>query len=111
MRRVVLGFTAILPVLVHANDIQVGMPFKEARKLLFEKKWRPVDVHAGTDYSYIGIEHQLIKNHFNELESCAVDRPICIFNYKRKNQCLRVFTSGEKMRAMSVVEWKNECPE
>lgn len=94
MRLIFLCLIVTAPVLACAKDIKAGMPFIAARKLLLSQKWKPFNVHANKDYQYVGIENVLIKKGFNELENCAIDKPYCIFNYKKSDQCLRLMTLG-----------------
>lgn len=110
MRLVLLCLMALAPALANAKDLEVGMPFTVAKKLLITQKWQPVNVHYGKKYQYIGIENKLIKKGFKELENCAIDKPYCIFNYKKADQCLRLVTFGERIKDMKVVEWKSTCP-
>jgi hypothetical protein len=41
---------------------------------------------------------------------CSVDRPFCIFNYSQAGRCLRVITSGEKIKDLVVESWSSDCP-
>lgn len=97
---------------VYAKELRKGMPFMAARKLLVHKGWRPINVHEGESSRYMGdIDGTLIDAHILEVESCAMDKAVCIFNYKKGNMCIRVFTQGEEIKDMRVTHWKYECPE
>jgi len=87
------------------------MSFSAARKLLMQQQWKPVHVHADDDYPLMGIEHDLAKLNIREFDSCSIDYSSCIMRYKRGDQCLTVYTIGEKVKYMKVVDWTNECPE
>lgn len=100
---------AIVPVLSEAQDLKKDMPFLEARKQLLRTKWLPITLHA-KDYAYIGVEKTLIRNGIKEIENCALDQSLCIFNYQKDGRCLRVISQGEKLKDMRVYEWKEECP-
>lgn len=43
-----------VPVAVHAKELKKGMPLLAARKLLLHKGWRPINVHAGKNFRYMG---------------------------------------------------------
>lgn len=111
MRLILLCLMTIFSILAKANEIETGMPLTVARKLLIAEKWQPVNVHKDEKYKYIGIEKILIKKNLKELENCAIDRPYCIFNYKKADKCLRLIAFGEKIKDMKIVEWKNDCPD
>lgn len=94
----------------HAGGLKKGSLFSEARAQLIKQGWRPVDTHAGEDYEPIGVETELLAAHIVEVESCAVDRPLCIFNYRRDKRCLRVITTGEELSELRVQSWSSRCP-
>ena len=96
-----------LTTAVQAKEIEKGMSFTKARQLLIAQQWKPFNVHEGKQYEYVGVEHALVKR-YKEIENCAIDQPYCIFNYKKKDKCLRLVTFGEKN--MRVYEWTNDCP-
>jgi hypothetical protein len=111
VKLVIAGVVAILPVFAGAAEIKTGMPLTKARQVLIANKWQPVNVHRTDGYQYIGIEKKLIKKNFTEVESCAVDRPYCIFNYKRSGKCLRVTAKGENISDMRITKLGNTCPD
>jgi len=96
------------PVL--AGALRKGESFEQVRANLIERGWKPINVHAGESYVYIGTESVLIAAHVDEAESCAVDRPLCIFNYRRGTRCLRLMTQGETLPNMRVAGWSYRCP-
>lgn len=102
----------VFPPVLHAKELKKGMSFIAARKLLIHKGWQPINVHEGEKSRYMGgIDGTLINAHILEVESCAMDKAICIFNYRKGNMCIRVFTQGEEIKDMRVTHWKYECPE
>lgn len=94
----------------HAGTLRKGLPFMQARIQLIKDGWHPVNIHTGEHYEYIGTETVLIDSHIYELESCAVDRPLCVFNYHRGKRCLRLVTHGEELSDMRVESWSFRCP-
>lgn len=94
-----------------AGSLKRGQSFLEARKTLIHHKWTPVQVSAGAGYEYVGLEKTLVEAHFLEVENCSTDRAICIFNYRKNQQCLRIFTEGEELSTIRVRSWENTCPE
>lgn len=82
------------------------MPFAQARVQFIKQGWQSVNVHAGEQYAYIGTERVLNGLNIDELESCAVNRPLCIFNYRRGKRGLQVVTHGEAVPDMRVEAWR-----
>lgn len=99
----------LLPA-AQAGTLNKGVSFTEARVQLIGRGWTPVNVHASDNYEYIGTETALIGAHIDEVESCAMDRPMCIFNYRRGRRCLRLVTQGEELPDMRVESWSFRCP-
>jgi len=104
---VLLLLVIAFPTAIHAKELKKGMSFLAARKLLVHKGWRPIKSNA----DYGGTEKILIDAHIEEAESCAMDKAVCRFNYKKGDKCLRLFTQGEEIKDMRVYEWTNDCPE
>jgi hypothetical protein len=106
-----LMFITALPLVAHAAAPQLAkdMPFMSARKLLLKERWRPVNIHANDDYALMGVEHELAKKRVKEFDACSIDYSNCVMRYKRGNECLTVYTSGEKIKDMKVVHWSDEC--
>lgn len=110
MSGVLLLLTALTPIASDADGLKKGMRFLAARDLLMHEKWRPINVHQGDGYEYIGVEKALRTARIDELESCAVDIALCIYNYSRGRECLRLATEGEDIAEMRVYYWTHECP-
>lgn len=87
------------------------MPFLDARKNMLNQHWAPVDVHLNDNYAFIGVEKKLRHQRFIEVESCAMDQALCIFNYKKNGQCIRLITNGENISQMRVTSWSQNCPQ
>ena len=110
-KRILIFFLAF-PLIAYAvsASLQKDAPFAAARKMLLQEKWKPINVHAHDDYALMGVEHELAKMNIKEFDSCSIDSSSCVMRYKRGNECLTVFTIGEKIKYMKVVDWNNECP-
>jgi hypothetical protein len=104
---------AMLPLIVFAAPaaLQKDMPYVAARKLLLKEGWLPINLHLHDDYELMGVEHELSKHNFKEFDSCSIDYSNCVMRYKRAKKCLTVYTIGEKIRDMKVVDWNSVRPE
>ncbi len=101
----------VFPSACYSVELKKGMKFLAVRKLLIKSKWQPIYVHKGKDYTFVGVENELIVAHIEEVENCAIDKSICQFNYKKHNKCLRLYTQGERIEDMRVYRWTYECPD
>ena len=91
--------------------VKVGEPFLRARSLIIKKGWKPIPMHQGDDYEYSGIEKELAKRKFLEIEGCSVDAGVlCIFYYRKLDKCLRIDTIGENLAQISITRYTEECP-
>lgn len=99
----------VSPTAINAKELKKGMLFLVARHLLINSKWQPINVHEGKTYEYIGTENNLVDAHIKEVENCAMDKALCIFNYKKNDKCLRLITQGEEIKDMRVYNWTYEC--
>ncbi|UXH80170.1 hypothetical protein [Roseateles amylovorans] len=107
----VLFALSLLPLsAAQAGTMTKGASFIQTRDQLIRDGWRPINVHADDSYDYIGVETELIQSKIHEVESCAVDRPVCLFNYQRGKQCLRVVTVGESLSTLTIDDWSSSCP-
>lgn len=104
---------AVFPIIAYAAPValQKDMSFLAARKLLLKEKWTPINVHAHDDYALIGVEHELAKKNIKEFDSCSIDYSNCLMRYRRGEACLTVYTVGEVVKDMKVVDWSEECHE
>lgn len=88
-----------------ADSLKKGMNFFTARKLLIHDDWRPINVHEKEDYPYSAVEKELKDIGIEELESCAMDKALCLFNYKKNKKCLLLETLGEEINDMQIYYW------
>ena len=84
--------------------------FERTRRMLIDENWQPVNIHKTDGYEYTGSERRLLKKGYHEVESCAMDKPYCIFNYAKNGECLRLITFGEQIKDMKTYQWSDECP-
>ncbi len=105
----ILLFMLVILALTCADNLKKGMDFFVARKLLIREGWKPISTHDKDDYPYSGLEKELIALNIKELESCAMDRAVCLFNYKKNNECLQLETQGEELNTLRVFYWTNQC--
>ncbi|RTL28051.1 MAG: hypothetical protein EKK47_16470 [Burkholderiales bacterium] len=105
---VLLAMTSAVGAAVHLHE---GQLFTSARKSLIKDKWVPVPMHTNDHYVYEGVEKQLVKRGFKEVDSCSMDSSRCILYYKRGRECLRLDTVGEQVVGMKVEQWSSECPD
>lgn len=90
--------------------LKMGEPFLAARKRILKLGWKPDRMHMHDKYEYMGTEVELSKLGFVEVDSCSVDAgSLCIFYYRKGNECLRLDTVGEQAKQMTVRLWSNEC--
>jgi hypothetical protein len=101
----------IFPAVACAQEPENGTSFLTTRNMLISEGWQPLNVHEGKKFSPMGIERQLIKAHIQEVDSCAVDMPLCLFHYKKADKCLRLVTQGETLQDLSVYNFTYECPD
>lgn len=87
-----------------------GMGFQKARTSLHKAGWHTRTMHVKNQYTYIGTENTMRNHGVRGIESCAIDRPVCIINYKKGNACLRIFTLGEEFKDLRVDSWSLDCP-
>lgn len=92
-----------------ATPLKENALFLGVRRALLQEKWQPVNVRSNRD-TVMGVEHELIEKGIYEFESCSIDFSNCILHYRKKDNCLTVYTKGEQLRTMRVVAWTNACP-
>jgi hypothetical protein len=101
---------SVAPAAQPPSGLLVGMRLQPARRILLKRGWRPVDVHRGKPWEPIGAETALVKASIREVESCAMDRAVCLLHYARRGACLRVVVEGEDVHRMRVSSWGSDCP-
>jgi len=92
-----------------AAKLHAGAPFLPTRQHLLAQGWQPLDVHRHANDEFMGTEKALRQKAIVEVEACAMDRAICIFNYRKGRQCLRLFTEGEQVDKMKIYRWTWDC--
>lgn len=90
--------------------LRPDMSFTRARARLLKDNWKPVRMHVDDNYEYDGVEKELVRRKFMEVDSCSNDSARCILYYRKASKCLRLDTIGEHVREMKVVRWTDECP-
>jgi hypothetical protein len=111
--RLLLSQMVVLPLIVFGATVHLhkDQSFTQARARLIKDKWKPVPMHVDDQYGYEGVEKQLVKRGFKEVDSCSVDSSRCILYYRKGEHCLRLDTIGEQVKFMKVVQWSEECPD
>lgn len=103
---------------ISIQTMAAGKDFRLAKRLSFQLAdsqlrkdgWLPRRLHVENEYTYVGIENTLRDHGVKGIENCAVDRPVCIIHYAKRNQCLRVITWGEEFEELKIDSWTRECP-
>lgn len=94
----------------HTIPLKKGMSYQTATAELRREGWSARTMHVKSEYTYIGIENTLLSHGVKGIESCAVDKPVCILHYIKRNMCLRIITWGEEFKELKVHSWDRECP-
>lgn len=76
----------------------IGKSYRSARGALIKNGWTPISLKS---VYLMGWERE-IQGKYPELESCAVDRPVCLFSFIKRRECLRVITLGERVESFAV---------
>jgi len=83
----------------------VGKDYVPARKTLLREGWTPV---RHTDPQLMDWKKK-IKRKYPELDSCAVDKPVCSLSFRKHGTCLRLITWGEDMKSFTVNAIAYDC--
>jgi hypothetical protein len=109
-----LGMNFVALAALYAKELEIGMPFLDARKLLIQEGWQPVK----TAKSHLLAEKYFDALHIIEVESCAADAPTCMLNYKKGDTCLSLITNGAEIshtqdikKQTYVSSWDYTCPD
>jgi hypothetical protein len=97
---------------VHDVDyLKKGMKISVARRLILKDKWIPNRSRQAHEIPMLSMEKRFYKKGFVEIEACAVDRPICLLKYKKKQVCLAVDFEGDEENpdSMQVAAWTHDC--
>jgi hypothetical protein len=98
------------PVEAAISYLKPNMPFIRARALILQNGWKPVSMHLYDNYRYDGVEKELARRKFMEVDSCSNDSARCVLYYQKASACLRLDLIGEHVRGMKVVRWTQKCP-
>lgn len=113
MKRAMTLLAAVWPLYLLAAPeptyLKQDMTFTQARSQLLKHGWVPVPMHLNDGYRYDGVEKELVRRRFMEVDSCSNDSARCVLYYRKAESCLRLDTIGEHVRSMKVVRWTNEC--
>ena len=90
--------------------IKKGMSYQTADASLRPSGWHQRAVHTRDGYQYIGSEKTIKEHGVKGLESCAMDKPVCIVHYAKNNNCLRVITWGEQFKDLKIDSRVQDCP-
>ena len=93
-----------------AIPLKKGMSYQIATAELRREGWSARTMHVKSEFTFIGIENTLLIHGVKGIESCAVDRPVCILHYTKRNRCLRIITWGEEFNELKVDNWDRQCP-
>lgn len=87
------------------QEALIGRDYASARKMLIKDRWVPV---RHTEIQTM--EHdRKIQRKYPEMDSCAIDKPVCSFSFKRAGKCARIITWGEEMKAFKVDAVVHDC--
>lgn len=100
--------TTVAPSAVAGVKLREGEVFAPARARLVKQGWKPANVHPDKN-EYIDPDTRAKLGTFPEVHVCSMDTASCILYYTKAGKCLRVDTVGETIKAMKVVEWRQEC--
>ena len=80
-----------------------GLTYSEARVQLIDAGWTPERASK-----FEGMEY--VRQHFPEVRSCRVDRPVCVFAFRGPgSRCLQVLTVGERIEDLRVQAVREGC--
>jgi hypothetical protein len=103
---ILLALLAGSPFAVAAEaETLIGRDYASARKILIKDNWIPAHyVELQT------MEHdRKIQRKYPEMDSCAMDKPVCSFSFKKAGRCMRVITWGEEIESFKVNAIVHEC--
>jgi hypothetical protein len=107
---ILLWLTIPVVAASHLPYLKPDLHFTKARILLLRDGWTPIPMHLSDHYEYDGVEKELVRRKFMEVDSCSNDSARCVLYYRKKDACLRLDTIGEHLRTMKVVRWTDKCP-
>lgn len=103
---ILLVFAAGVPIAVAAeSEALLGQSYASARKALIKDRWVPVH-HSEVQ---LELHDRKIQRRYPELDSCAMDKPVSSFSFKKAGKCMRIITWGEEMESFTVNTITHEC--
>lgn len=100
------SFAQTEPVALH-----VGESFTNAREKLYVNGWRADPLAHVATGEYMGLDRQLVQNGYFEVDYCSVGKALCVLQYTKGKECLRLHTQGEQIHSMKVEHWSSDCRE
>ncbi|WP_348694791.1 hypothetical protein [Duganella fentianensis] len=102
-----VGFPSI--ALANSTVLQVRESFVKARVRLIAAGWHAdPNAHLASG-EYMGLDRILVQNGYPEIDYCSVDKSLCVLQYIKGDQCIRIHTQGEEIRSMKIEMWSNDC--
>ena len=103
---ILLAIVAGTPLAVAAEpEALIGRDYASARKLLIRAHWVPVH-HS--EMQTMELDRK-VQRKYPEIDSCAIDKPVCSFSFKKAGKCLRIITWGEEMKSFEVNAIAHGC--
>jgi hypothetical protein len=113
MPRLICGMLlGLVATATQADDLaylHAGMGAQAARRAVLQHGWVSDRTPHSRSVPAWGLQQRLLLQGFAEVESCAVDRPVCLLKYARHTACLEVVVEGESARHMRVTAWTQDC--
>lgn len=101
------GVTAA--VVTAAVPLKEGMTALQARQALSKNKWIPNPSKHSREVEMWGLQKKLYQRGYKAVDQCAVDRSVCLLQYKKEQICLAVEIEGERVNDMRVIGWSHDC--
>ena len=89
--------------------LREGMRASAAHKAILKNGWLVNPTKRSREKPLWGLEKRLYQRGFQEIDRCAMDRPVCILKYKKNQACLEVEIEGVKASNMRVIGWSHAC--
>jgi hypothetical protein len=115
MNKTILAFCLVTLSIHHIAEgkdflLKKGMSFRTADTELRHDGWLPRPMYTKNAHDYHSTDKALVEYGVKGIEICAVDRPVCVIHYAKKNKCLRLITWGEEYDELKIEAWSHECP-
>ena len=96
-------------VVTAAVPLKEGMTARQARQALSKDKWIPNPSKHSREVEMWGLQKKLYQRGYQAIDQCAIDRSVCLLNYKKEQICLAVEIEGERVNDMRVIGWSHDC--